>query len=489
MAHILAIDVGTSSSRGILYDEAGRQLFEHQVEYLVNFPGENLVEQDPADFDNAVAEICAATAAWCKDAGCRCDGLSLTAQRSSIIPVDREGKPLRPAIMWQDKRNEGIVAELRPREKEIYALTGARINTVFSGTKMTWFRRNQPELYEKTYKICTIADYLTLKITGQFRSDHTYGSRSLLMNLKTRQWDDHLLELFEVDREKLCQLVSPGTVIGHVTGEYAARTGLTAGIPLVTAGGDQQCAALGHGLCKSGTMEITSGTGAYMLQFIDGVPENLGTDVICGAHSIPGKYVLENSMLTCAALYNWAGRTLMADKDDIAARNAAVEATPPGSNGCIALPYFQGRGTPDWNANAYGGYLNVGLRTTQGDMIRALLESICYEIRNNIDVLEQYAPSPDTVYVGGGLTKFDTFCQIEADVTRLPITRNRAHAEQTSFGAWVSAAVAMGLYGSYEEALGRAVTDPVVYQPNGQLEVLYQERRQAMNDLYRRIFG
>ena len=488
MKNILAIDVGTSSSRGILYNGVGQQMFAHQVEYMVNFPGENLVEQDASDFDNAIAEICTAAAAWCRENGASCDGLSLTAQRSSMIPVDEAGNALRPAIMWQDKRNEGIVAEFRPREKEIYALTGARINTVFSGTKMTWFRRHQPELYAKTYKICTIADFLTLKITGQFRSDHTYGSRSLLMNLKTRQWDDHLLELFEVDREKLCQLVSPGTVIGYVTEAYAARTGLKAGIPLITAGGDQQCAALGHGLCKSGTMEITTGTGAYMLQFVDDVPENLGTDVICGAHSIPGKYVLENSMLTCAALYNWAGRTLMEGKD-LTERNAEVEATPPGSNGCIALPYFQGRGTPDWNANAYGGYLNVGLRTTRGDMIRSLLESICYEIRNNIDVLEQYTATADTVFVGGGLTKFDAFCQIEADVTRLPITRNRAHAEQTSFGAWVSAAVAMGMYDSYEAALACAVTDPVVYQPSPELADLYEERRQTMNGLYHKIFA
>lgn len=485
--NILAIDIGTSSARGILYDGEGRAQFVHPVTYSVCFPGENLVEQDPGDFDGAVVEICSAAAAWAKDRGQTVDALSLTAQRSSIIPVDRQGNPLRPAIMWQDKRNEGIVAALRPREKEIYALTGARINTVFSGTKMTWLRREEPEIYEKTYKICTIADYLTLKITGQFRTDHTYGSRSLLMNLKTRQWDAHLLELFQVEEGKLCELRSPGTVIGTVTEDYARRTGLKSGIPLVSAGGDQQCAALGHGLCRPGTMESTTGTGAYMLQFIDRVPENLGTDVICGAHSLPGKYVLETSMLTCAALYNWAGRTLE-DCADLAARNAAVEMSPPGSNGCVALPYFQGRGTPDWNAGACGGFLNVGLRTTPADMTRALLESICYEIRNNLDVLERYAAPAHTVYVGGGLTKFDTFCQIEADVTGLPMTRNRAHAEQTSFGAWVSAAVALGLYGTAEEALKKAVTEPEVYVPDASLRPIYERQRGILNGYYRRLF-
>ena len=424
--NILAIDVGTSSARGILYDGEGRSQFIHPVTYSVYFPGENLVEQDSGDFDSAVAEICAAAAAWAKDRGQTVDALSLTAQRSSIIPVNKQGEPLRPAIMWQDKRNEGIAAALGPREKEIYALTGARINTVFSGTKMTWLRREEPEIYEKTYKICTIADYLTLKITGQFRTDHTYGSRSLLMNLKTRQWDRHLLDIFQVEQEKLCELVSPGTVVGTVTEDYARRTGLAVGIPLVSAGGDQQCAALGHGLCRPGTMEITTGTGAYMLQFIDRVPENLGTDVICGAHSLPGKYVLETSMLTCAALYNWAGRTL-------------------------------------------------------GDCI-------CYEIRNNLDVLERYTAPAHTVYVGGGLTKFDTFCQIEADVTGLPMTRNRAHAEQTSFGAWVSAAVALGLCGSAEEALKKAVADPKVYVPDGARRPVYEKQREIMNGYYGKLF-
>lgn len=132
--------------------------------------------------------------------------------------------------------------------------------------------------------------------------------------------------------------------------------------------------------------------------------------------------------------------------------------------------------------------MNVGLRTTPADMTRALLESICYEIRNNLDVLERYTAPANTVYVGGGLTKFDTFCQIEADVTGLPMTCNRAHAEQTSFGAWVSAAVALGLYGSAEEALKKAVADPKVYVPDGARRPVYEKQREIMNGYYGKLF-
>ena len=121
-------------------------------------------------------------------------------------------------------------------------------------------------------------------------------------------------------------------------------------------------------------------------------------------------------------------------------------------------------------------------------MTRALLESICYEIRNNLDVLERYTAPANTVYVGGGLTKFDTFCQIEADVTGLPMTCNRAHAEQTSFGAWVSAAVALGLCGSAEEALKKAVADPKVYVPDGARRPVYEKQREIMNGYYGKLF-
>ena len=261
--NILVIDVGTSSIRGVLYDKKGRQLFCHQIPYQVYFAGGDLAEQDPADWSDTIVEIGRETVRFCQRKDCRCDALALTSQRSSIIPVDRDGRPLRPAIMWQDKRNQGIVEEFIRMQDVIHELTGARINTVFSGTKMTWFRRNEPDQYRKAYKICTIADFISHEITGEYRTDHTYGSRSLLMNLRRRSWDARLLDMFEVEEEKLCELISPGTVLGYVTEEFAARTGLEAGIPLVSGGGDQQCAALGQGVTGPDIYPLPRWSGAY----------------------------------------------------------------------------------------------------------------------------------------------------------------------------------------------------------------------------------
>lgn len=488
--NILVIDVGTSSIRGVLYADSGKQLFVHQIAYQPDFLEGGLVEQDPADWRDTLTEIGQQTAAYCQEKGIHVDALSLTCQRSSIIPVDREGTPLRSAIMWQDKRNASIVAELKPLEGKINALTGARINTVFSGTKMTWFRRNQPELYKKTYKICTIADYITFQITGQFRTDHTYGSRSLLMNIRTRNWDQELLDIFEVDREKLCELVQPGSVIGTVTERFAKQTGLPQGIPLITAGGDQQCAALGHGVTGPGTLEITTGTGAFMLGYCSPVPAQLSSGVICGAHAIPGRYVLEVSMLTCAALYNWGKQTLFSEEPEgeFEEINREVLMSQPGAHGCIALPYFQGRGTPDWNTSATGAFFGLSLGTTRGDLARALLEGIACEVKNNLEGLEAYTGPMEKLYIGGGLTKFQAFNQIQADVYQKPLLRSQDSGEQTALGAWASAAVTLRCYPDYEQALiaQRGKGHYEHYQPTPEHGLVYEKKRIRMNELYQK---
>lgn len=493
--NILVIDVGTSSIRGILYDEQGKPCFGHQINYSVHFFDELYAEQEPSDWSESIVEISARTADFCRQNGMTVDALSLTSQRSSIIPVDRAGRALRPAIMWQDKRNSDIVAELQPKVDFVHSLTGARINTVFSGTKMTWFRRNEPELYEKTYKICTIADFIVHEMTGEFRTDHTYGSRSLLMNVRTRQWDDRLLELFEVEREKLCELAAPGSVIGTISAAFAGKTGLNVGIPVISGGGDQQCAALGQGIMKKGTVEITTGTGAFLLGCCDAVPEKLTNNVICGAHAIPGKYVLESSMLACAALYNWAKRELFTDSetDEQPFRriNQAVEAAPAGANGCVALPFFQGRGTPDWNSNARGAFINVNLGTTRGEMARAVLEGIACEAKNNIDVMEEYAGVFDTIYIGGGLTKFPAFNQIQADVYQKVLLRETDSAEQTALGAWLGAAVTLGIVESYEAFFHteKAVRQYQVFYPNEENRAVYKQRQETLNLVYQKLYA
>lgn len=489
--NILVIDVGTSSIRGTVYDKEGKAVFCRQEHYQVHYSEDGRAEQDPSDWSDALVKIAQTTADFCRCGDLRIECLSLTSQRSSVIPVGVDGAPLRPAIMWQDRRNADIAQEFRPYEALVAELAGARISTVFSGSKMTWFRRNEPEKYAKTYKLCTIGDFLIHELTGGFRTDHTYGSRSLLMNIRTREWDDRLLELFEVERSKLCELVEPGSVVGTLTRDFASKTGLKEGTPMVTAGGDQQCAALGHGVTRARRLELTVGTGAFLLGCSDTVPEKLDGHIVCGAHAVAGKYVVESSMLACAAMYNWIKDILFPDTTTFCKINESIGQTPPGSHGCVVLPYFQGRGTPDWNSKAAGCFANLNLSTSRGDMARAVFESIAYEGRLNLEALERYMGPADQIYIGGGLTQSSELNQILADVCQKPLFCRRDSGEQTSLGAWISAAVTLGLYTDYDQALARACKAVRfdTYYPDAKNREVYDRGRQAMSQLYQKIYG
>ncbi|MCD8300542.1 MAG: hypothetical protein LUC41_05145, partial [Clostridiales bacterium] len=387
--NILVLDVGTSSMRGMLLTHEGELLADEQYLYKVDYIGNGWVEQNPSDWENALYSIVKNVSLKAKQDGHDIDAVTMTSQRSSVIPVDKTIRPLGYAIMWQDKRTNGICEALNDQNDRVFALCGSRVNPVFSASKMTWIREERPEIYRRTYKFLVIPDYLNYLMTGKLRTDYTYGSRSHLMNLYTHEWDPELLDIFRVEEDKLCELVEPGSVIGTTTKGFADLTGCPEGIPVITSGGDQQCGAIGQGVVKSGVTSVTAGTGGFLITNIDHVPENLEQDVICNFSSICGQYILESSVLTCCSAFDWFCREFYpgCSYDEI---NAEVTASPIGANGCLCVPYFQGRSTPDWNNMAKGEFANVTLATSKRDMLRSLLEGICFELGNGIETMRKY---------------------------------------------------------------------------------------------------
>lgn len=248
--NILVIDVGTSSMRGILFTHTGQLLTEKQIFYSVSYLENSWAEQEASDWENALYEIIKTVAGEADKNQWNIDAVTITSQRSSVIPVDMSIHPLCSAIMWQDKRTNDICERLAPLNDIIFALCGSRVNPVFSASKMTWIKENRPEIFKKTYKFLVIPDYLIYLMTGELRTDYTYGSRSLLMNIHNHQWDSELLNIFQVDKEKLCDLIEPGSICGKITKEFAELTGCPEGIPVITSGGDQQCGAIGQGVVK-----------------------------------------------------------------------------------------------------------------------------------------------------------------------------------------------------------------------------------------------
>lgn len=486
--NILVIDVGTSSMRGILFTHTGKLIAEKQTLYSVSYLENSWAEQEVSDWENALYGIMKEISGEADKEQWGIDAVTITSQRSSVIPVDQAMHPLCRAIMWQDKRTNEICERLAPQNDKIFSLCGSRVNPVFSAGKMTWVREERPEIYKKTYKFLVIPDYLIYLMTGELCTDYTYGSRSSLMNIHNHQWDPELLDLFQVEKEKLCGLVEPGSICGRVTKEFSELTGCPAGIPVITAGGDQQCGAIGQGVVRKGVLSATAGTGGFLITATNEVPENLEPDVICNFSSIKGQYILESSVLTCCSAFDWFRREFYKDcsYDEI---NEALASSPVGANGCICLPYFQGRGTPDWNNLAKAVFANVTLGITRADMLRSLLEGICYEIGNGIDNMKKYLEISD-IYVNGGLTNSEIFNQIQCCVYGTKIIR-RGKADATARGALMVAAEAMGAYASVEEAFKQiSQNDEVkVYLPNEEYALQYEKCRAQMNHIYKKMWN
>lgn len=486
--NILVIDVGTSSMRGILLTHEGKELTEKHFTYSVIYMENSWVEQDPSDWENALYDIIRGISAEAKEKEWSIDAITMTSLRSSIIPVDKSIKPLCNAIMWQDKRTNEICESLNSQNDRIFSLCGSRVNPVFSASKMTWVRKECPELYKKVYKFMVVPDYLNYLMTSNICTDYTYGSRSNLMNIYTHEWDEELLDIFYVEREKLCDLVEPGSITGTITKEFAKMTGCPEGIPVITAGGDQQCGAIGQGVVKSGVLSVTTGTGGFLITAVDKVPENLTQDVICNCSSINGQYILEASVLTCCSAFDWYRREFY-DNCSYEEINAEIAAAPVGSNGCICVPYFQGRSTPDWNNMAKAIFANVTLGTSKRDMLRSLLEGICYEMGNGIDTMKKYVDISE-IYVNGGLTNSEVFNRIQCNVYQNKIIR-RGKADATARGALMVAATALKIYSSVEEAFNEiGKNDELkIYLPQKEYLLQYEKGKAQMNRLYKKVWG
>lgn len=229
--NILVFDIGTTSTRGILYDPGFRVLHTLSVQTpLVIDQRSGFIEQSPDTFINAVIRISREIRQKAS-----VDAVALTAFRSSPVLTDRNGEPLSNFIMWQDTRNKKICDRISPKNHIIQKKSGALVNTVFTASKLTWYKENRPEIWEKTYKAMVVPDFIIHFMTGSFVTDHTYGSRTHLMNIRSLQWDEELCGLFNIETEKLCELIPPGTIAGKVTKEFSALTDIPSGTPVISA--------------------------------------------------------------------------------------------------------------------------------------------------------------------------------------------------------------------------------------------------------------
>ncbi|MFW9919409.1 MAG: xylulokinase [Candidatus Thorarchaeota archaeon] len=496
---VVAIDAGTSGVRSIFFDTAGNVQSMTYREFNSSYPNPSWVEQDAnLWWDTACASLKHSISAdniKTKDI----IAISITNQRETVVPVDAQGHPLRPAIVWQDRRTteqcDWISSEISP--KKIYATTGLTIDPYFTAPKLLWIKKKEPEIFKKTHKFLLVHDYLLHKLTGEFATDFSNASRTMLFDLKKSVWSDKLLEAFGIPEEKLPAPVESGTFLGEVSNEAAKATKLRTGTPVIAGGGDQQCAALGVGVVREGAIKATTGTGTFILAYSENPRLDPERRVLCSRHVVPNAYVVEASMFTTGSALRWFRDHIATEERHVAGDRGidpyeviteAAESVPAGSEGVIHLPHFVGAGAPHWNPHARGTFAGLSLGHTRRHLMRSVLEGVSYDIRSNLEVMKKLGLPTEEVRVTGGAARSDVWMQIQADVLGIPIIRTQLE-EATALGAAILACKGVGVFSSVSKAADEMVSKKDVLYPSIENRAVYDAGFLKYTELYRAIAG
>jgi glycerol kinase len=464
MAYILSLDQGTTSSRAIVFDENSRIVSQGQQEFRQIYPAPGWVEHDPADLLasqlGSMRHALTALGAHSRDIA----AVGMTNQRETVVVWERDtGRPVYNAIVWQDRRTAAECERLRQEGAEamVRERTGLLIDPYFSASKIAWVLGNVPGARDRAQRgklaFGTVDSWLAWHLTGGVKhvTDFTNASRTMLFNVRTGEWDEELLRLFNVPRSMLPEVVGSS---GR-TGEMSAQHGLGA-ISIAGIAGDQQAALFGQLCVNPGDAKCTYGTGCFLLQHMGGEfvqSRHRLITTLAATTSSRLEYALEGSVFVGGAVVQWLRDNLQAIRSSAAVEQLA--ASVPDSDGVIFVPAFVGLGAPHWDPHATGMIIGLQRGTQLGHIARAALESIAFQVADVFDAMQSESDRPvSELRVDGGAAMNDLLMQSQADLLTIPVVRPQV-AETTAIGAAYLAGIAVGVWDSPRQLSSRREPD------------------------------
>jgi glycerol kinase len=453
VSYILALDQGTTSSRAVLLSEDGRVHGQAQTPFRQIFPQPGWVEHDPVEIWSSQFGVAMEALAQADAKADAVAAIGITNQRETAIIWDRKtGEPVHNAIVWQDRRTAGFCDHLREQgsEPKIQEKTGLVIDAYFSASKICWLLDNIAGVRERAKRgelaFGTVDSWLIWKLTGGARhvTDVTNASRTMLFNLHTGQWDDELLEMLNVPKSLLPEVVGSSEVCGKTSG-------VLAGIPIAGIAGDQQAALFGQMCMQPGMVKCTYGTGSFMLLNTGKKPVPSRNKLLATiAWKINGRtsYALEGSVFIAGAVVQWLRDELQIIRS--AAEIEELAASVPDTAGVYFVPAFSGLGAPHWDQYARGTIGGLTRGVNRAHIARAALEGIAFQIADIIDAMETDSGVPlKELRVDGGAARNNLLMQIQADLLGVPVTRP-SNPETTVLGATYLAGLAVGYWPDQE---------------------------------------
>lgn len=460
--YIMALDLGTTSCRCIIFDKNGRICSAAQKEFTQYFPQPGWVEHD-------AEEIWATQTGLMYEAMSKIDitineiaGIGITNQRETTVLWDKEtGRPVHKAIVWQCRRTAGYCDELkRLGMAEFFrSKTGLVLDAYFSATKLRWLLDNAAGARERAEEgkllFGTVDSWIIWKLTGGkvHVTDYSNASRTMLFNIHTLKWDEEILRVLKIPQQILPEVKPSSHVYGYTDSKLFGRE-----VPIAGAGGDQQCALFGQTCFERGEVKNTYGTGGFMLMNTGTAPVNshngLVTTIAWGVDN-KVEYALEGSIFVAGAAVQWLRDELGLIRD--AAESEVLAKSVPDANGCYVVPAFVGLGAPYWDQYARGAIVGLTRGVNRNHIVRATLESIAYQVNDVLMAMQEDSGMPITsLRVDGGACDNDFLMQFQADILNTSVVRPYC-IETTAMGAAYLAGLAVGYWRSKEEILANHV--------------------------------
>ncbi len=489
---LIGLDVGTTGCKAIAFAADGRILAHAYREYPLHFPRPGWIELDSAEVLTKVDQVLREVAG--KTAADPPRGLAVSAQGEAVTPVDGGGEPLHPAIVTFDGRTSGYrewwLQHLSA--ERILQITGMPLHGMFSINKILWLKSNRPEIFSRAAKFLCFEDLVLRHLGLPPRISPSLAARTMAYDVERGTWSAEILKIAGVAPETLAEVQAAGSAVGEIPAAAAQRLGLPHGVIAAVGGHDQACGALGAGIVKPGVAMYATGTVECITSALATRPADpsMAANNLCAyPHAYPGLFLSIVFNFTGGSLLRWFRDTFAAAEHEQAKRlgreiyEELLRSMPEGPTSLLVLPHFTMSGTPAFDSHSRGTILGLQLSTHRGEVVKALLEGITYEMRLNLELVEKLGtPVRELRAIGGG-ARNAAWNQIKADILGRKVVCP-AVTEAACLGAAMLAGTASGVYPTLEAAVAKTVKMGEAFFPRPEAVGLYNDRFALYEKLY-----
>jgi xylulokinase len=486
ISYIIGIDVGTTSIKSILLNSKGNVVASAIKEYTLDSGPNNSCEVHPDIYWSITCQVIDEVLKISNIDPVLVKGVAFSSQGETLIAVDRNGTPLRKAIVWLDNRsvNEAKEIEKKFGNQLIMNITGQpEVVATWPATRILWLKKFEPETFYKAHKYLLVEDYLLFQLTGIFCTEHSLVSSTLYFDIKKKIWWKEMLSFIGITEEQLPEPKPSGSVVGKLTEAAADATGLNTDTIVVTGAYDHPSGAIGAGNIYPGMVTLTIGGSMAMCVTLSKPLSDITLKIPCQCHAVSGLYFLLPYTQTAGIVFKWFKEEFFkieqilpgkSDTDLYPFMDQLAGAVAPGSDGLLMLPHLMGSGSPEFNQNAKGAFIGISLGTTKGHFVRSILEAIAFTIQHNLIAMKEKGIEINQIQMLGGGARSPLWCQIIADVTGIPVAILN-QSENASIGAAILAGIGAGVFEDLKTATKKCSDIQQKYLPDVKNQDTYQE--------------